>query len=185
MGKQNMTRSKEVKAKHPCEKYELAITSYVIGEDIGLPKEELMAHLKTCKNCRRDLADWQDTYLVMRMEAESNTPEGKKKMKDSFEALKKRMAEGERKERVIDTEWLIGTAAGVVWRFLKQNGKTDVETLAMKTRIRPALIERSLGWLAKEKQVCLSEDGQHTYAYLPQEKEGQPGCYPAQPGITE
>lgn len=61
----------------PCEKYELAITNYVLGEKIQMLKGELFNHLRTCPNCRADLKDWQATHSVMRAEAYDSKPEVK------------------------------------------------------------------------------------------------------------
>lgn len=80
------------KTKNQCEKYELAITNYVLGEAMGMTKEALFEHLKTCKNCRRDLTEWRDTYSVMKTEAYYQTPQGQAKMKRSFEDVKRQVA---------------------------------------------------------------------------------------------
>lgn len=72
---------------NPCEKYELAITNYVLGEAIPIPKEELFNHLRKCPNCREDLKDWQATYSVMRAEAYDARPEVKARSKAFIKKL--------------------------------------------------------------------------------------------------
>jgi len=153
--------NKKDKAKNPCEKYELAITDFVMGREMKMPKEELLEHLKTCKNCRRDLTDWQDTYTVMKTEAYYNTSEGKKKMKDSFEALKRKMA-GVEKEipktlpPVIDTKWLVGSAAGKILDCLRKNGFVmAIPELRHKTGLVDYPFYEGIGWLDREKKVIV------------------------------
>jgi hypothetical protein len=101
-----------------CKKYEMAITHYVTGEPctspdtsgsrsretvqgehlpagkagMGITKEALFEHLKGCKNCRRDLTEWQDTYAVMCAESFSKTPQGQAKMEKDLTALKDMMS---------------------------------------------------------------------------------------------
>jgi len=140
--------------KNQCQRYEKAITHFVTGEDMGMSKEELFEHLKSCKNCRRDLTEWQDTVTVMRTEAFSKTPEGQAKMHSDLAKLKERMKTGlppvVREE--ITTE-KIGLTAGEVWRFLDKHGSTSLPVLPEKINRDPYLTILSTGWLAKENKV--------------------------------
>lgn len=173
------TKKPQIKAKNPCEKYELAVTDYVMGQAMKMPKEELWEHLKTCKNCRRDFADWQDTYTVMKTEAYYNKPEGKQKMKESFETLKKRMADMEKKRSVtvpgrtpIDAKWEIGSAAETIYNFIKDStGSSSDKNIAIRViRKRTDLVNypfyEAMGSLVTNEKVTLIKDKDNRPEYV-------------------
>ena len=76
--------------KDVCTKYDLAITDYVLGEEMDITEAQLAKHLKTCKKCRADLADWQDSVALLRAEAYAQKP----KTKERFKALMKKIHSG-------------------------------------------------------------------------------------------
>jgi len=47
----------------------------------------------------------------------------------------------------------IGEAAGKVWNALSGNGGATVAELARKTRLSRNVVERALGWLAREDKL--------------------------------
>jgi hypothetical protein len=168
----NNKSTKTKKAKdNPCEKYELAITNFVLGEDMGMTKDELFEHLKGCKNCRRDLTEWQDTYTVMRMESFSKTPEGKAKMQQDLAKLKERMKRESLptpigKEIPIDVKWEIGSAAGKVYDLLKTKGKLSIPVIVKYTGLKEYNVQQGIGWLAGQEKILLSRDDKTAYASL-------------------
>jgi hypothetical protein len=159
-----------------CEKYGIAITNYVLGEDLRMPQEELMTHLRQCKKCLDELISWQDTYATLRTEAYHAKPENQAKMTKMFEDLKKQVFGTDTRcragvgEVVYNTEWKIGGAAGAVYQYLEKSGKSTTLDIFKNTKLNLADLDRAIGWLAKENKICLSESEQTTYAYLPEQK---------------
>jgi len=170
------------KTKNGCEKYEQAITNYVLGEAMGMTKEALFEHLKTCKACRRDLTEWRDTYSVMKTEAYYQTPQGKAKMKRSFEDVKRQVAavapQGQPvgEKRPIDDEQHTGLAAGKIYQVLKENGEMPYPVIRQKTGLWSEPFYEAMGWLAREKKIRRSQDATTFYAALAEkEREQQAG----------
>ncbi|MDI6788802.1 MAG: winged helix-turn-helix domain-containing protein [Planctomycetota bacterium] len=165
MGKKNNTRPIP-KAfgtkKDPCEKYGLAITNYVLSEDMGMTKEELFEHLKGCKNCRKDLTEWRDTVTVMRMETFSKTQEGKAKMHQDLTKLKERIKTEVVEPSVpttlpppINSEKIVGTAAGQIYNCLKGNGPMPIPVLKVKTKLEDYPFYGAMGWLDREGKIIV------------------------------
>ncbi len=47
----------------------------------------------------------------------------------------------------------IGTAAGVVWEYLKSNGTVTTSQIQRGTGLNAALTNQALGWLAREGKI--------------------------------
>ena len=47
----------------------------------------------------------------------------------------------------------IGEAAGVVWRFLADNGQASASTVRRRTGLSTPLLQRAIGWLACEDKL--------------------------------
>jgi len=47
----------------------------------------------------------------------------------------------------------IGIAAGIVWRFMNQNGSTTVSQLKKSVQLTPSMVDRAIGWLAREGKI--------------------------------
>jgi hypothetical protein len=73
--------------KSKCKKYAQAITDYVLGEETDVPKEELMTHLKTCAQCRKEATNWQDFQDMLRVKEYHSRPEVKEKWDRFFKEL--------------------------------------------------------------------------------------------------
>lgn len=56
-------------------------------------------------------------------------------------------------------ESTIGEAAGVIWRYLNQNGEASVNKIATDTQLGKNEIQRALGWLAKEGKLQIEMKG--------------------------
>jgi len=150
-----MKNKNSTQTKGKCEKYGLAITNFVLGEDMGMTKEELFEHLKGCKECRKDLTTWQDTYTVMRTEAFSKSPEGKAKMHQDLTKLKERMRRESLPPQIKDTITVekVGWVAGDLVKVIGMHGPVSLPDLAEKANIDPSLALLSAGWLARENKV--------------------------------
>jgi len=63
------------------------------------------------------------------------------------------------KEKVIET-------AGKAWRFLGQNGETNVSKLPRLLRENDAVVLQSLGWLAREDKINYTTRSRRTFVSL-------------------
>ena len=63
------------------------------------------------------------------------------------------------KEKVIEI-------AGKTWRFLGQNGQTNVSQLAKALREKDEVVLQSLGWLAREDKINYTIKNRRTFVSL-------------------
>jgi len=159
-----MTNPKKTK-ENPCEKYELAITNYVMGEVIKIPESELFSHLAGCLSCQADMRNWRASYATMRAREYDARPGVRQKMKAFIKGLVYQNKTAGKTP--IDTKWEIGSAAGKIYDLLKTNGEMSIPRLMQKTGLKEYHIQQAIGWLAREEKVALSRDGQTAYAQLP------------------
>lgn len=172
MANNNLTKSKNKPPVAGCEKYEEAITHFVIGEKMDITKEELFSHLKSCKECRKDLTQWQDTMTVMKMDAFSKSPEGKAKMNSDFEKLKAKLAQvpsaGQSSDagKRIDTAGKYGTTSGIIWQYLGKHGKSGVTKISEDLNIDIDTVKYATGWLLGQEKLCMSQQSGEDYVWL-------------------
>ncbi|MFA5793763.1 MAG: winged helix-turn-helix domain-containing protein [Candidatus Brocadiia bacterium] len=164
--------------KNSCEKYGLAITDYVLGEKMDITKEELIAHLQTCADCRADLKNWKATYSVMRAKAFDAKPEAK-------EHLEELMMDGSptnlichkiKNAQILLGDVEVGAPAGVVWKCVGENGMVKLADLPKMTNLPVEQAYGGYGWLTRqekliiiktkdEKYICLTEAERKQYQY--------------------
>jgi hypothetical protein len=63
------------------------------------------------------------------------------------------------KEKVIET-------AGKAWRFLGQNGETNVSQLAKSLKEKDEVVLQALGWLAREDKIDYTVKNRRTFVAL-------------------
>ena len=63
------------------------------------------------------------------------------------------------KERIIE-------AAGKTWRFLGQNGQTNVGQLAKALKEKDEVVLQALGWLAREDKIDYTVKNRRTFVSL-------------------
>lgn len=56
-------------------------------------------------------------------------------------------------------ESTIGEVAGVIWRYLNQNGEASVNKIATDTQLGKNEVQRAIGWLAKEGKLHIEMKG--------------------------
>lgn len=54
---------------------------------------------------------------------------------------------------------VIGSAAGVIWEYLDNNGMTSVTKISKDTALDTKLVQRAIGWLAKEDKLSIETKG--------------------------
>ena len=57
-------------------------------------------------------------------------------------------------------------AAGKTWRFLGQNGQTNVSQLAKSLKEKDELVLQALGWLAREDKIDYTVKNRRTFVSL-------------------
>ncbi len=60
----------------------------------------------------------------------------------------------------------IGEAAGKVWNALNGNGGETVAAITRKTRLARPVVERALGWLAREDKLAFEKSGNAELVHL-------------------
>jgi hypothetical protein len=173
---------------NPCEKYELAITNYVIGEKIDIPQKELFDHLAQCLNCQGDLRNWKATYATMRAREYDARPEVQQRTKTFIKDLVRPRpapacanASTTKPSRLdicldgaidLNLDEKVGEPAGTLWQAIGQNEPVNIVELPQVSKLEPAKAFSSFGWLAREKKIELKKNHQGTYVCLtPAEKE--------------
>ena len=63
------------------------------------------------------------------------------------------------KEKIIE-------AAGKTWRFLGQNGQTNVSQLAKSLKEKEEVVFQALGWLAREDKIDYTVKNRRTFVSL-------------------
>jgi len=63
------------------------------------------------------------------------------------------------KEKIIE-------AAGKTWRFLGQNGETNVGQLSKAMKEKDEVVLQALGWLAREDKISYSIKNRRTFVSL-------------------
>lgn len=53
----------------------------------------------------------------------------------------------------------IGSAAGVVWNYLDETGPSSITKMAKDTSLDTKVLQRAIGWLAKEDKVSFEVKG--------------------------
>ncbi len=159
--------------KSPCEKYELAITNYVIGEKIDVPQDELFRHLAKCQSCQDDLRNWRATYGTMRAREYDSRPDVKQKSEAFIKELVNRPTPCTftEDEKIFDVKDVVGHLAGEIWRYLAEHGKTSDEELSKQLKAGLFRIHNAIGWLGRENQIIQSELKGITFVCLTKEQE--------------
>jgi len=155
--------------KNKCKKYGIAITDFVLGEEMDITRKELFNHLRKCADCRADLSNWQTTYAALRTEAYHKTPEAKKRMEELWEKIKNLPASPSHSElpplclgvKVDETQRKaleeakkkIFLASGKVCQFLKINGATPLMELRQGTGLINKPFYETMGWLTMNEIV--------------------------------
>ena len=67
------------------------------------------------------------------------------------------------KEKVIE-------AAGKAWRFLGQNGQTNVTQLSKSLKEKNEVVLQALGWLAREDKIDYTVKNRRTFVSLVEEE---------------
>ena len=64
---------------------------------------------------------------------------------------------------------VIGEAAGKVWHYLREYGRSSVTAVVNGVDAPRAVVDRGLGWLAREGKVELTQEGRGIVVWLTEE----------------
>lgn len=172
--KSNKASSAPEKTKDTCEKYGIAITDYILNEEMSMSREELFNHLASCAKCQKDLSGWSDTYSAMRNKAYMEKPETKQKYNEMLERIKSSSCDLSAKlpdgvDININLEY--GWHAGILWRHLGESGPTKVDDIPAKINLNLDKAKVVTGWLMGEKKVCVRHSKNSEYLYLTKEEQ--------------
>jgi len=137
-----------------CEKYELAITNYALGEEMGMTKEELYEHLATCKKCQADMKEWSSAIGILRAEVHDATPASKTKRAELLASIKGHPVPS---PEVPPTWNTVGKAAGEMWKCLGEKGPTVLTNLPQVCAMDFWLAASTYGWLLREQKLKVDQ----------------------------
>jgi len=162
-----------MKEKNPCEKYQLAITNYVLGEAMPISKNELLGHLKTCAVCRKDLDDWSDNYALMRAKTSDSKPETKARIKQFIKELVAQPGPVPLPDEIeVPGNVFVGKPAGTVWQCIGKEGRVILDDLPKKTGLPSQVAYGAMGWLLHEDKIRVTQTQDKVFLYLtPQEQQ--------------
>ena len=160
------TNAKSKSAK--CQKYEMAIQDYALGQDIEMSKEELFGHLAQCAKCQKYAKEMRATTSVLKAQEYDSRPESKKHFEEFMAKLHASpvactTAQG---EKILNAEWEFGSTAGLVYNYLKKlpNNKAPVDDMVKELGLTTSIA--GMSWLAGENKLGLSLSGKDAYTFL-------------------
>jgi len=53
---------------------------------------------------------------------------------------------------------LIGLIAGKIWKYLSENGKTEVTKIRFDLKLTNALLFLAIGWLSREDKINITKE---------------------------
>lgn len=172
MKNNNPIRTKKTKD-NPCDKYQQAITHYVLDQEMSMSKAELFGHLAQCEKCQKDAKQWRATCSVLRAQEYDSGPESKKRFEEFMTKLHQApvSATTPQGEKIIDARWEFGSKAGLVYNYLKNvpDNKAKVDDLVKELGLTVSI--SGMSWLAGENKLGMSLSGRDAYAFLPRESK--------------
>jgi len=163
-----MNNKKNNKRKNPCDKYQQAITHYVLDQEMDISKEELFGHLAQCEKCQKDAREWRATSSVLRAQEYDARPESKKKFEEFLAKLHQAPLSGvtPQGEKFIDVRQEFGSKAGLVYNHLIKIPEAKARIDEMVKELGLTATIAGMSWLASEKKLGLSLSGKDVYAFL-------------------
>ncbi|MFH1230836.1 MAG: hypothetical protein V1709_05000 [Planctomycetota bacterium] len=160
--------NKNNKRKNPCDKYQQAITHYVLDQEMDISKEELYGHLAQCEKCQKDAREWRATTSVLRAQEYDSRPESKKRFEEFMAKLHQTpvCAITPKGEKIIDARWEFCSTAGMVYNYLKNipDNKARVDDLVKELGLTASI--SGMSWLVSEDKLAMSLSGKDVYAFL-------------------
>jgi len=170
--------------KNECEKYELAITNFVLGEKMNISESELFNHLAKCKNCQGDLRNWRATHAVLCAKEYDSKPE----IKQRNEAFIKNLVYGKHGESpkttgpvagkpelpgnriLIDIKSQVMQDTKTLYNILKTDGEQSLPILVKKSNLKEYRVKNAICCMGIHDMVVVSKDDKTAYVKL------QPGA---------
>jgi len=177
MTKQNTKKSTDT-ALRECEKYELAITNFVLGEKMNIPEADLFNHLAQCKSCQGDLRNWRATHAMLCAKEYDSRPE----IKQKNEAFIKNLvySTSTKTEKPVSNQSLPGNRVLIdiknevkqdvktVYSILKTHGELPLPSIVEKANLKEYRVRNAICCMGLNDMVLLSKDDKTAYARLTQ-----------------
>ena len=155
-----------------CKDYEMDLMNKASGEVQYIKdKDALEQHLKGCPTCQKTLKGFLevDTFAAV-------TREPSKRFQDKIANLRQRsqqvrpeasLSEGKGIPPPIDTEKIVGLAAGRIFECLKKSGPMPLPMLRQHTGLVDYPFYEAMGWLDREKKIIVrGKPNQPEYAEI-------------------
>ena len=162
------------KNKNVCQKYEMAINDYALGQDMDMSQDELFGHLAQCQKCQKYARESRAMASVLQAQEYDSRPESKKHFEEFMAKLHASpvactTAQG---EKILNAEWEFGSTAGLVYNYLKKfpDHKANLDNMVKELGLTASIA--GMSWLAGESKLGLSLSGQDTYVFLHKEQRG-------------
>jgi len=167
MGKNNNKKAKTPTGQ-ACEKYEMAITDYVLDQEMSMSKDELFGHLANCEKCQKYAREMRATASVLKAQEYDARPESKKKFEEFLAKLHQAPLSGvtPQGEKFIDVRQEFGSKAGLVYNHLIKIPEAKARIDEMVKELGLTATIAGMSWLASEKKLGLSLSGKDVYAFL-------------------
>ena len=173
------TKNKPARPSGGCKKYAQAITDYVLGEEIDVPKEELMTHLKECAKCRLEATNWQDFQNAVRVKEYHARPEVKAKWDNFLNELTAGKLTSKKeapvpicqnhispKGKIVSVEELFSGETDTVRETVDKHGIVNFDDLPAKSNLPPGIAYGAMVLLAQKNELCIVEHKDHMDLYL-------------------
>ncbi len=148
--------------KTKCKRYAQAITDYVLGEEIDMPKEELMGHLKECAKCQQEATNWQDFQNALRVKEYHARPE----VKEKWDRFISELTSPAPAKAPSDARADIDSATEKIYQCLKANDKIAIPVLRKETELMDYPFYEAMGVLITNRKVIVDKDKDNRPAYV-------------------
>ena len=162
-----------------CKDYEIDLMHKASGEVQYIKdKKGLEQHLKGCPVCQKTLKGFLevDTFAAVTREPskgfQARIADLRQRSEKSAQCMPNQASSQANLPPQIDTETIVGLAAGQIYEYLKTNGPSHILVLRKHTGLLNYPFYEAMGWLDREKKVIVrGKPNQPEYAELRRDRE--------------
>ena len=157
-----------------CKDYEIDLMHKASGElQYITDKKELEQHLKGCPVCQKVLKGFLevDTFAAVTREPskgfQARIADLRQRSEKSAQCMPNQASSQANLPPQIDTETIVGLAAGKIYECLKKSGPLPLPMLRQNTGLLDYPFYEAMGWLDREKKVIVrGKPNQPEYAEI-------------------